>query len=355
MRIREIDLARGFTVLIMAPVHTVLVFGSPAVRQGGLGKILAFLAEGPGAPLFMLLMGISFTLSSRNNLKGALSRALQLLVLAYTLNALKFLIPWFMGWIPSRLLSDFGLRPGPGTWLRLLGTGDILQFAALSLVVLSLVYRIREYPICATLLGVSVLLIAPDLWGLACPCPFTNYLEGLFWGKTPVSFFPLFPWLVFPVAGLVTGFFLRRGNLPGWGCLACGAGLLVLGCFLNSIPWIPESLDFYHMGPGDCLIHLGIALVWLCLCRACTLWIPGNPVMKGFSYLSRRITRIYMLQWVLVFWLLGWFGYESMGLGKSLFWMTLNDGLVIGLSLAWDHWRKQGFSSFRSFPLRRTR
>ncbi|HUX84898.1 MAG TPA: heparan-alpha-glucosaminide N-acetyltransferase domain-containing protein, partial [Chitinophagaceae bacterium] len=115
MRIREIDFARGFTVLIMAPVHTVLVFGDIAVRQGTLGKILAFLAEGPGAPLFMMLMGISFTFSTHNKVLPSFRRALQLLILAYLLNALKFLVPWFMGWISPRMLSDFGLSPRPQT------------------------------------------------------------------------------------------------------------------------------------------------------------------------------------------------------------------------------------------------
>ena len=117
---------------------------------------------------------------------------------------------------------------------------------------------------------------------------------------------------------------------------------------------MPGSLYFYHMGPADCLIHLGIAMVWLFLCRACILLLPANRILNGLSYLSKRITRVYFLQWVLVFWLLGWFGYESMGLGQSLLWMMLTDGLVIGASLAWDNWRGEGSHLFQKFPLGKT-
>lgn len=54
-----LDVARGFIVFIMPAVHSVLLYSSPQVQSGWLGAILGFLAEGPGAQLFMLLMGLS--------------------------------------------------------------------------------------------------------------------------------------------------------------------------------------------------------------------------------------------------------------------------------------------------------
>ena len=66
-RIQSLDLARGFTVLFMPSVHVVMLYSQPQVQQSLLGDILAFIAEGPGAQLFMLLMGVSFTFSSRIN------------------------------------------------------------------------------------------------------------------------------------------------------------------------------------------------------------------------------------------------------------------------------------------------
>lgn len=60
MRIQSLDLARGFTVLFIAPIHAVLLFASPAVYSAAPIQFLKFIAEGPGAQLFMTLMGISF-------------------------------------------------------------------------------------------------------------------------------------------------------------------------------------------------------------------------------------------------------------------------------------------------------
>ena len=61
-RINSIDFARGFTVLMIAPIHTVMIFSSLSVRDTLLGKFLAFVAEWHGAQIFMTVMGMSFCL-----------------------------------------------------------------------------------------------------------------------------------------------------------------------------------------------------------------------------------------------------------------------------------------------------
>jgi uncharacterized membrane protein len=336
MRIKEIDLARGFTVFIMAPVHSVLMYSTPEVKHGMLGMVLAFLAEGPGAPLFMMLMGISFTFSTRNSINSVLGRSLNLFCLAYLLNLFKLVIPYYLGWIPSQLLKDFGIHSGVTAFGQLFGLGDILQFAAISLVIMALVFSMRDYPVCAILLVLAVMIISPLLWGLTCHCSFAGYVAGLLWGRVPTAFFPVFPWLVYPLTGLIIGYYIRQGRLIGWGMAAIGAGVLLLGCIAREIPGLLGSLDFYHMGSADTAIHIGIALMWLFLCRLCILNIRPNPFFRGLYYMSRHITRIYILQWILIFWLMGLIGYQKLGLVPSIFCMLLVNGFVIGLSLVCD-------------------
>jgi hypothetical protein len=58
-------LNRGFTVLMIAPIHTVLVYSKLEVRESWLGYILGFIAEGPGAQLFMLLTGNTFSVARK--------------------------------------------------------------------------------------------------------------------------------------------------------------------------------------------------------------------------------------------------------------------------------------------------
>ena len=63
-------------MFFIAPVHTMLLFSKTAIQDSWLGYIFRFVAEGPGAQLFMLLMGISFALSSYKSNSVLLRRAL---------------------------------------------------------------------------------------------------------------------------------------------------------------------------------------------------------------------------------------------------------------------------------------
>src|ERR1700674_1785882 len=97
-RIKSLDLARGFIVLMMAPVHTMMMFSLPEIRETLLGKSFAFIAEWHGTQIFMLIMGISFAFSTNHSLESTSLKAGKLMVIAYALNIFKFVIPHFFGW-----------------------------------------------------------------------------------------------------------------------------------------------------------------------------------------------------------------------------------------------------------------
>lgn len=341
MRIREIDLARGFTVFIMAPVHAVLIYSTAGVHRSAIGVVLACLAEGPGAPLFMTLMGISFVLSSRNSLAQSADRAWRLMLLAYLLNTLKFIVPLFLGLIPVKLLTDYGIASGSRGYIQLFGLGDILQLAAISLVVLAMVYRLPHYPFWAMLLAGMIALVAPWLWKIHNLPGLWGYPGTLLWGNAPLEFFPLFPWLVFPLAGLFLGYFLKKGHRVFHTLLFAGGLLLIGGICIKSFSGLPGSLDFYRMDTADTTIHLGIVGIWLYLCHICIKHIHPNRVLDGLSYLSRHITRIYMIQWVVVFWLLGCIGYATLGIPGSLVCIGLINVPVLAVSLLFDRISRQ--------------
>jgi hypothetical protein len=229
VRIKELDIARGFTVFIMAAVHAVLIYSTTDVHTSWLGSILFFLAEGPGAPLFMALMGTSFVLSGKSSMKERLKRALVLLFLAYVLNFFKFIIPLAAGAIPPQLLQDFGIPGGSeGAW-QLFLLGDILQLAAISLVVLSLLERLPNYHYWAMLLAVIVLVVSPFLWNIHSKQPVLNYIFDLLWGYNARVYFPVFPWLVYPLAGMAAGYYLQ--TTEGFFVKARNVG--ILGRFLQ--------------------------------------------------------------------------------------------------------------------------
>src|SRR5690242_13320705 len=92
-RIASIDLARGFTVLFIPAIHSVMLYSTLQVHQSAYGRLLAFIAEWPGAQILMLLMGVSFALSAKVSNKKVLLKALILLFIGYLMNYSKFVLP----------------------------------------------------------------------------------------------------------------------------------------------------------------------------------------------------------------------------------------------------------------------
>ncbi|MGB8193501.1 MAG: heparan-alpha-glucosaminide N-acetyltransferase domain-containing protein [Chitinophagaceae bacterium] len=333
MRIKEIDIARGFTVFIMAAVHAVLIYSTPEVHASWLGDILFFLAEGPGAPLFMMVMGISFVLSRKTSVSERLRRAALLLLLAYVLNFLKFLVPLAAGGIPQQLLADFGIPPGSAATWHFLLLGDILQLAAIALTVLTLLHCLRNYHYWAMAIAFIILIVTPFLWQVNSANPVLNYIFDLLWGFNSRVYFPAFPWLVYPLTGMAAGYYLQTS--PGFFAKARNIGLLLIGTGLIISSFDPAWHwgDFYRTAQGGTLYYIGFVLLWLYLCHLAVKLLPDNSFFTLLTRLSRHITRIYLIQWVLVFWLIGLIGYRQLNIIASLVCIVLITSLVILIGL----------------------
>lgn len=250
-RIRSLDLARGFTVLMIAPIHCVLVYSDPSVHETILGKFLVIIAEGPGAPLFMLLMGVYFSFPQQQHIRECLSRAGDLLLTAFLLNVLKFIVPWTLGFLPTALLSDLMISHP----VQLIFIGDILHFASIALIPLFFVRILKSYHYFAIALAIIVCFISPLLWDLHSDNLVIDYLLQLTGGQPPHIFFPLFPWLAYPLAGLATGYYIQKNSFIATG---------VTGCFLILCGFcIYEPSDFYRTGPGATIVHIGVVLLTL--------------------------------------------------------------------------------------------
>src|ERR1700678_2424533 len=117
MRIKSLDLARGFTVLCMPAVHTVLLYAKPSGYATVFGQLLRFIAERPGAQLFMVYMGISITLSSKLTWEAVGKSSFLLLFAGYGLNIAKFVIPLKLGMLPASLENELGILDTSGATL----------------------------------------------------------------------------------------------------------------------------------------------------------------------------------------------------------------------------------------------
>lgn len=256
-----------------------------------------------------------------------------LLALAYILNTLKFLVPVWTGTMPAQLLSDFGIPAGPEGTLHLFLLGDILQLAAIALIILALLQKLPNYHYWAMALALLITLTTPLLWSIQHTNPFINYLFSLGWGYNAQVFFPVFPWLVYPLTGMAAGHYLQ--TVPNFFPKAALAG-----CFLAATGWLISATDpafhwgdFYRTAQGGTLYYTGFLLIWLYVCHLAVKFIPWNAFFQLLTRLSRHITRVYFVQWILIFWLIELIGYRQLDITASVICLIIMTCLVLIVSL----------------------
>ena len=331
-RIRSLDLARGFTVLFIPAIHTGMLYSHPSVHTSVLGCFLIAIAEGPGGQLLMLLMGLSFTFKKRQNTSEILLRSGLLLLIGYLLNILKFIIPYSYDALPGGVIHDLQLSNDSNAIWQLLGLGDILHFAAIATVILHFVYRCTHFQIWALITALTVVIISPFVWDMHFENPLLDYISALATAQPPYVFFPLFPWLVYPLAGLAIGYYFQKDQSRTFiMCGVIGAVLTSVGLSLEHFFTTDNSFGFYRTHIPGTMWHLGIVLgtlyVWNLIGRS----ITNNYFFRILTFSSKNITLIYIIQWVMICWMLPVFGYQELPLSISvmvMLSMTINTYLL---------------------------
>jgi uncharacterized membrane protein len=333
-RIKSFDLARGFTVLMIAPIHTVMLYSRPEIHQTVFGNVLAFIAEGPGAQLFMMLMGVYFSFHQQQTVLPVLSRSIILLLIGYGLNAIKFVIPLLLGLLPAAVQSDLQVDNDPQGLLHLLLIGDILHFAALASIILYYVMRVRKYHYAALIAATLICFCSPMFWDMTSTAGFTDYMLQLIGGQPPRIYFPLMPWLVYPLVGLAIGYFLQNDNKKLFPHLRnIGLGLLVGGLLLEMFVVKESSVSFYRTFPASTLQHIGIVLVILCIWEWMSKYVASNYFFTLLTYMSRNITQVYIIQWIVIAWLLPVFGYQDLNFSLSILAILSTTLITLAISL----------------------
>lgn len=324
-RIISFDLARGFTVLCMPMVHVVMLYSKPEVQQSLLGDILGFIAEGPGAELFMLLMGVSFIFSKRVTKRYVLQRTFQILAAAYILNFLKFIIPLGLGIMPENLLDELKLGNDLDALNFFLFINDILHFAAIAYLLLYFITRLKHYPYWSLLITIILIFLSPYLWDYRTGITAIDYLIIAFNGHPPQTFFPVFPWLVYPLIGLTLGYLLKHNNhnymIKKTGIFGL-AIILISFCFPATDTLHPTThLPSYRTDPADTIFHIGFVLVWLSIFHCLHRKVPSNIIFNLLTFCSKQITTIYIIQWILICWCMAITGYLQLDMTYTCIWM----------------------------------
>ncbi len=265
-----VDLLRGWALLVMFEVHSFNVLLKPALQKTDWFNQLNFV-NGLVAPAFLFISGFAFVLSSQKNLDELrkfggkfwkkLARILLVFLVGYSLH-----IPF----LSIRLIHE---RANQQMMLAAYNV-DVLQCIAAGLLFLFIARLIiksdKYYNIFLILSFFFVILISPLFWQI----DFTKFLPLFladYFNPTNGSYFPLFPWMGFLLAGaIVCTLYLQereKGNeeIFIYSIAIIGLGLAFAGHFflseifrLNSFSVKPHPAFFFQ--------RLGYVLFLLGLC-----------------------------------------------------------------------------------------
>lgn len=312
-RIEFIDIARGFAVIFMITIHVQMVFSNIEVTSSIFGYINE-IAGGPlAAPVFMFLMGFSSVFSTKNNLMSGIRRGLEVLFSGYLLNFFRLLMPAFFHRTVLNSVSNYDIVSNNITYFSLLTIGDILQFAGIAMIVLSILKSKNTalwlYPV----ISIAISLISPYLWEIKIDIPVLKNILDLFWGDIPLGKilenqinFPVFPWIVFPLMGSFWGIIYKRANdnkkfLKR--IFITGVCIVIV-----SFPFLLNNFDYYfndyyHARFAAIWLMNGIILIWIFICYIIGMITSTNGNFKKILFfMGKNVNNIYKIQWILIAW-----------------------------------------------------
>ena len=328
-RIRSLDLARGLAVFFMILVHVLENYGNDGVYDTAIGRIVEFLGGAPAAPVFMFLMGFFLVYPSDKGLKINVIRGLKIMALGYALSFLRYTFPEALG------ITHYG---GEFDFFSFIWEVDILQFAGFALIILAVVREFVPWPRTWVLLAVLITVSSPLLWGIESGIPAVDWLLDLLWGSYEEVWFPVFPWLAFPLLGMAFSNFIesRDGRLTADRRVpAAGAAALVVGIMITYTDPAYNIGDYYRSGSGAIIWMSGFVVIWLFLCELAVRRIPENGVFRILYWWSKNVTAVYFIQWLIIGWGVAVFPYMEESMTVTV--------ILMSAAVLLTHWATRGW------------
>jgi len=317
-RILAIDLARGMSVLMLVVIHTLWMYGTVETQENTwVGHAIHFI--GKGTPMFLIAMGISFTISRNQSLVLSIKRGFMLLGLGYFMNFMKFIVPILFGFMPENFIEAYGWSSPVtfGNMFYLILIGDILQLASMSLFFMGVINHFAKNKYIPLVIAFAIMLLTPVVRGVELGVPGVDYVCQLLWDSGWHVYFAVFPWFSFILIGMFLGMWLKEKdsnvNFIFTRMLYVGLVLLVIGGAATAYNFEYHFGDYFHLGPGGAIYLAGINLILYWMAHIVTSKIKHNKVFGFIYYSSKRVTSIYIIQWILVCWGMGIFGFQQLG------------------------------------------
>jgi uncharacterized membrane protein len=327
-RIISIDVLRGFALIGMVMVHFMIYFGNDAAVGTWPYFILNHVLGDWGAACFLMLMGMSQIISKKKItdytllfkqalLRGAYLFVVGLLMLALawgpqqiwqwdilTLMGFATIVLFFCRFLPSwSIVAISGLVMAVTPWIR--GAGDFISTWG---------GRFIHVPVISKYLPGILLDPAKEYQVIWTPAKIVKgfLLEG---------YFPVLPWIVFPLIGFVIGRRIAAGKLKkDLPFLAAGSIILVASGTLLALMGRtrPENsiikgfiapFSFYPDSFSMILFQLGMATLAFSILYFCYDILKKDraklsPLQRMYTRTSRFSLTFYFLHYQLIGWTL---------------------------------------------------
>ena len=324
------DAAKTVAIIFMVLVHTfIYIYGEENMDHGFQYRLNNIYGGMLAAPVFMFCMGAGVAYSRRTDARVMFGRGLKLFVVGYLLDFLRCLPQLFL-W-----LGGYG-EEHYEAFFEELNLFDILQFAGVAFILIALLHRFRASANVILLVGLALSVFGSfyreldmgSTWlNLLC-YPFIGIHAGFIWTS-----FPLANWFIFVATGYWFGKLIRRCNnldrlyaiLIPWSGLFFAVGATYMAT--HAYGMFTEANDdfFYYLTPLDSMVCISGALT---IAGIGHFLMPHEPlaVQKEVKQISTDVTRIYLIHWFFVSYLVG-------GLLKGILDLTISQPVMLLLSL----------------------
>lgn len=282
------DLLKGIAVVDMILGHILDLF----LLQSIYDQISYYFRILPAAPLFTAVMGYYIFLS-RKNLKEQIVRGVKLIIWGLLLNiGLNFhlLIKIFSG--------EFLLNP----YTYIFGA-DILTFAGLSIIILSAIKHYFNRKIIVYLFAGAAALLIHNYLPSVSEDSTAAYIQAFFWGNFSWSYFPIFPWLFYPVTGFIAGilfdkyFPVIKKYLPYIFSLSLIIAALTLDYGLSTAA---DYKEFYHHNFLFALRTVVFLIFFASLFSYMEKYFSKSFITLYLKWIGKNVTAFYIFQWLLI-------------------------------------------------------
>jgi len=346
-----VDWVRGAAVVLMIQTHLYDAWVSPAGKLTAAYGWTRFVGGIPSR-LFLMLVGVSIALRFEAQLAKGVDerrafvrpvqrRGLEILGLAYLFRLQEYILG-HMG----QSIADL-----PRYWPDLLRI-DILNCIGATMLIVPVISAPRNGrpSYLLALAGMFAFVgLGPVLGPAYYPAFIPTWISSYVGGQRPMSWFPLFPWAAWPLAGVVVGHLWVRGAARRGLALTFAAtgvaGLALIGV-VDLIRKIDPHVIRYpselvqQMGPGSFFYRLGMNGI-----VAFLGWLAVTIAGRRFSIVRQLGRTSLLVYWIhvdlcygLIAHKLGLYGRLTMS--QASIGLLVMIALMLGVSLAKTRWSK---------------